>query len=171
MKYDLYNSLINIRVMKTKKSLKKQSSLFPLQYLVIGGMLMFSTSVFAQNMAINLTSLNNAKYIQDEKTETAVYVSNDVENVIPAASSTDYQTDLNDVVVIDNSTEDHLLIMAVNTNRKYLSTLVYNMNGQRVLHETPIEPGAYKVVEHAHDLIPGIYFLNILERGIVIEKQ
>jgi hypothetical protein len=167
--------------MKTKNPTHAFKTFWAKQQLVIALLLVLSTSAFAQltNPSENnqVTPWSNAHFVYEEQPAAAVYVTPEAAAAMPSAllnesapAVNDMNT-INDVTVWDNSSENHLLVMAVNTVRKNLTAIVYDTNGIRVMLETPIDAGTYRMVEHTRDLKPGTYVLNVLERGIVIEKQ
>jgi hypothetical protein len=160
--------------MKTKNSSYAFKTFWAKQQLVIAFMLVLSTSAFAQLINSNENNQipwSNAHFVYEEQPAATVYVTPEAASAMPSSLLTDNILEINDVSVWDNSAENHLLIMTVNTVRKNLTAIVYDANGKRVMLETPIDPGTYRMVEHTRDLKPGTYFLNILERWIVIEKQ
>ncbi|MFI5222036.1 MAG: hypothetical protein ACHQK8_06910 [Bacteroidia bacterium] len=141
--------------------------------LVIALMLMFTGSAYAQLAnpnESNQTSSNN-HFVYDDQPAVTVFVSPEAASTAAVSLISNSTPEINDVTVWDNSVENHLLILTVNTMRMNLSAVVYDANGNRVMLETPIDPGSYRMVEHTRDLKPGTYYLHILEKGQIIEKQ
>jgi hypothetical protein len=144
--------------------------------LVIASMVMLSSPVFAQLVNPNETNLgpwSNVHFVYEEQPSISVYTSKEAESVMPSALANDAMmtTDITDVTVWDNSAENHLLVMVINTERKNLTATVFDSNGNRMMHETPIDPGSYRMVEHTGNLKPGTYYLHVLEQGKIIEKE
>lgn len=141
--------------------------------LVIAIMMGISAPAFAQslNTPENQGPWSSNHFVYDEQPTVAVYTSAEAASAMPSALAVDAMTtEITDVSVWDNTAENHLLVMVVNTVRKNLTAIVYDMNGNRVMHETPIDPGSYRMVEHTGNLKRGNYFLHVLERGKTIEK-
>jgi hypothetical protein len=67
--------------------------------------------------------------------------------------------------------ENHLLILTVRTQKSDLTTAIYDGNGNRLTYETFIDAGSYRMVDHTRNLKPGTYYLHVMERGKVIEKE
>ena len=169
-----YIECLIYKSMKTEKIYNTNKLWAVVRQFSFGVILLFATSAYSQTVNSNennQTPIKGVQYVYEEKPSAAVYVTSESSKAMPAALLTDNMADLNDVTVWDNSSEGNLLVMAVKTIRKDLSAIVYDENGKRVLNETPIDPGTYRIVEHTHDLKPGVYNLSILERGIVIQKQ
>lgn len=142
--------------------------------LVIAASLIVSTSAFAQ--LANPTENNqipwsNVHFVYEEQPNLSVYTSPEAASAMPSALATETAAEVNDVTVWDHSSDNHLLVMLVNTVRKNLTATVYDSKGNRVMFEIPIDAGTYRMVEHTRNLEPGKYFLYLMERGNVIGKE
>ncbi|MEI6507269.1 MAG: hypothetical protein WCO54_02225 [Bacteroidota bacterium] len=142
--------------------------------LVIASIMLVSATSFAQVATTNENNQipwSNSHFVYEEQPTVSVYVSAEAAAALPSALVEDNLSEINDVTVWDNTAENHLLVMVVNTVRKDLTAVVFDANGNRAMLETPVDPGSYRMVEHTRDLKPGTYFLHIMEKGKIIEKQ
>lgn len=164
------------KISKMKSTIIKKSKFFNvfnfavvLMQMVIAATFIISASAQpTDHQEGNMNPWSNKNYMFDEQPALSVYTTLEAASAMPSALLTGNASEINDVTVWNNSSNNHLLVLVINTVRKNLTTEIYDSKGYRVKYEMAIETGIYRLVEHLGNLRPGKYFLKVMERGVLI---